>query len=78
MRRVRAADAPVKSVRQVEDVSVVDETWKQRRCLFKKAKGSPVRKKVMLFSPSPPLGYSAVWRRLDELRHLCFVKLNRS
>lgn len=51
MRRVGAADARVQSVCQMEDVSVVDETWKQRCCLFRKAKGSPVRNKVTLFSP---------------------------
>lgn len=75
-RRVGAADAPVQSVCQMEDVSVVDETWKQRCCLFRKAKGSPVRNKVTLFSPWSLLGYSAGQRTVDELRHLCVVKLN--
>lgn len=74
--RVGAADAPVRSVRQVKDVSAVDETWKQRWCLFKKAKGIPVRNQVMLFSPWSLLGCSATRRTVGELRHLCFVKLN--
>lgn len=52
VRRVRAANAPEQSVHQTEAVTAVDETWKQRYCLFKEAKGSSVRNKVMLFSPS--------------------------
>lgn len=52
VRRVRAANAPEQSVHQMEAVSVVDETWKQRCCLSKEAKESSVKNKVMLFSPS--------------------------
>lgn len=52
VRRVRAPNVPEQPGQQTEDVLVAHETWKQKLCLFKEAKGSSERNKVMLFSPS--------------------------